>query len=86
MIKVDIVSEVSKAANITKVKAEVAVDSVFDAASASFKLNLASGVSAATQELARKYGSRPAVRSVSSLVNTFRTSPSDSPGIVLVVV
>src|ERR1700709_2841579 len=31
MIKVDIVSEVSKIAYITKVKAEVAVDAVFDA-------------------------------------------------------
>ena len=31
MIKVDIVNEVSKAAEITKVKAEVAVDAVFDA-------------------------------------------------------
>ena len=31
MIKVDIVNEVSKAARITKVKAEVAVDAVFDA-------------------------------------------------------
>ena len=31
MIKVDIVIEVSKIADITKVKAEVAVDAVFDA-------------------------------------------------------
>src|SRR3954470_8205783 len=31
MIKVDIVNEVSKSADITKVKAEVAVDAVFDA-------------------------------------------------------
>ena len=31
MIKVDIVTEVSKVADITKVKAEVAVDAVFDA-------------------------------------------------------
>ena len=31
MIKVDIVNEVSKIADITKVKAEVAVDAVFDA-------------------------------------------------------
>ena len=31
MIKVDIVNEVSKTADITKVKAEVAVDAVFDA-------------------------------------------------------
>ena len=31
MIKVDIVNEVSKIANITKLKAEVAVDAVFDA-------------------------------------------------------
>jgi DNA-binding protein HU-beta len=31
MIKVDIVKEVSKVADITKVKAEVAVDAVFDA-------------------------------------------------------
>ena len=31
MIKVDIVNEVSKLADITKVKAEVAVDAVFDA-------------------------------------------------------
>ena len=31
MIKVDIVNEVSKAADITKVKAELAVDAVFDA-------------------------------------------------------
>lgn len=31
MIKVDIVNEVSKAAGITKVKSEVAVDAVFDA-------------------------------------------------------
>ena len=31
MIKVDIVNEVSKAADITKVKSEVAVDAVFDA-------------------------------------------------------
>ena len=31
MIKVDIVNEVSKAAEITKVKAELAVDAVFDA-------------------------------------------------------
>ena len=31
MIKVDIVNEVSKMADITKVKAEVAVDAVFDA-------------------------------------------------------
>ena len=30
MIKVDIVDEVAKAANITKVKAEMAVDAVFD--------------------------------------------------------
>ena len=37
MIKVDIVSEVSKAVNITKVKAEVAVDSVFDAMRMSMK-------------------------------------------------
>ena len=31
MIKVDIVNEVSKVADITKVKSEVAVDAVFDA-------------------------------------------------------
>jgi DNA-binding protein HU-beta len=31
MIKVDIVNEVSRVADITKVKAEVAVDAVFDA-------------------------------------------------------
>ena len=31
MIKVDIVNEVSRIAHITKVKAEVAVDAVFDA-------------------------------------------------------
>ena len=31
MIKVDIVNEVSRIADITKVKAEVAVDAVFDA-------------------------------------------------------
>jgi DNA-binding protein HU-beta len=31
MIKVDIVNDVSKAADITKVKAELAVDAVFDA-------------------------------------------------------
>ena len=31
MIKVDIVNEVSKIADITKVKAELAVDAVFDA-------------------------------------------------------
>jgi DNA-binding protein HU-beta len=31
MIKVDIVNEVSRAADITKVKAELAVDAVFDA-------------------------------------------------------
>ena len=31
MIKIDIVTEVSKVADITKVKAEVAVDAVFDA-------------------------------------------------------
>lgn len=31
MIKVDIVNEVSKLADITKVKAEIAVDAVFDA-------------------------------------------------------
>jgi DNA-binding protein HU-beta len=30
MIKVDIVDEVARAANITKVKAELAVDAVFD--------------------------------------------------------
>ncbi|MCX6539172.1 MAG: integration host factor subunit beta [Acidobacteria bacterium] len=30
MIKVDIVDEVARAANITKVKAEMAVDAVFD--------------------------------------------------------
>lgn len=35
MIKCDIVNEVSTAANITKVKAEVAVDAVFDAMRAS---------------------------------------------------
>ncbi len=35
MIKVDIVNEVSKLADITKVKAEVAVDAVFDAMRAS---------------------------------------------------
>ena len=34
MIKVDIVNEVSKIADITKVKAEVAVDAVFDAIAA----------------------------------------------------
>ena len=33
MIKVDIVNEVSKAADITKVKSEVAVDAVFDSVS-----------------------------------------------------
>ena len=33
MIKVDIVNEVSKIADITKVKAEVAVDAVFDSVS-----------------------------------------------------
>ena len=31
MIKVDIINEVSKAADITKVKAEVAVEAVLDA-------------------------------------------------------
>ena len=31
MIKVDIVNEVSRAAQVTKVKAELAVDAVFDA-------------------------------------------------------
>ena len=35
MIKVDIVNEVSRLAEITKVKAEVAVDAVFDAMRAS---------------------------------------------------
>jgi DNA-binding protein HU-beta len=35
MIKVDIVNEVSRLADITKVKAEVAVDAVFDAMRAS---------------------------------------------------
>ena len=35
MIKVDIVNEVSRIAEITKVKAEVAVDAVFDAMRAS---------------------------------------------------
>ena len=35
MIKVDIVNEVSKLADITKVKAELAVDAVFDAMRAS---------------------------------------------------
>ena len=37
MIKVDIVNEVSKIADITKVKAEVAVDAVFDAMRLSMK-------------------------------------------------
>ena len=37
MIKVDIVNEVSKLADITKVKAEVAVDAVFDAMRLSMK-------------------------------------------------
>ena len=37
MIKCDIVNEVSTAANITKVKAEVAVDAVFDALRASMQ-------------------------------------------------
>ena len=37
MIKCDIVNEVSMAANITKVKAEVAVDAVFDAMRASMQ-------------------------------------------------
>src|SRR4029079_984304 len=37
MIKVDIVNEVSKIADITKVKAEVAVDAVFDAMSLSMQ-------------------------------------------------
>jgi len=37
MIKCDIVNEVSKAANITKVKAEVAVDAVLDAMRTSMK-------------------------------------------------
>ena len=37
MIKCDIVNEVSTAANITKVKAEVAVDAVFDAMRASMQ-------------------------------------------------
>jgi hypothetical protein len=38
MIKVDIVSEVSRLADITKVKAEVAVDAVFDAMRALWRL------------------------------------------------
>jgi len=37
LIKVDIVNEVSKIADITKVKAEVAVDAVFDAMRISMK-------------------------------------------------
>ena len=37
MIKVDVVNEVAKAAAITKVKAEVAVDSLFDAMRMSMK-------------------------------------------------
>ena len=37
MIKLDIVNEVSKIADITKVKAELAVDAVFDAMSVSMQ-------------------------------------------------
>jgi nucleoid DNA-binding protein len=40
MIKVDIVNEVSKIADITKVKAEVAVDAVFDAMRVSMQRRL----------------------------------------------
>ena len=45
MIKVDIVNEVSKIADITKVKAEVAVDAVFEAMRISSMLILRARIS-----------------------------------------
>ena len=88
MIKVDIVNEVSKIADITKVKAEVAVDAVFDAmrcrcsaatvssfaASACFRSSPGSAASAVTPAPARKCAFRRAGRSASSPVKTSRIS------------
>ena len=88
MIKVDIVNEVSKAADITKVKSEVAVDAVFDAMRMSmqrgerielrgfgvFQVKPRKRVSDGTLEPARKFGSRPAAPSDSSPARSSRTS------------
>ena len=88
MIKVDIVNEVSKIADITKVKAEVAVDAVFDAMRTSmqrgerielrgfgvFQVKPRKRGIGRNPGRARKSASRPGGRSGSSLAKTSRTS------------
>ena len=91
MIKVDIVNEVSRIADITKVKAEVAVDAVFEAMRISmqrgerielrgfgvFQVKPGSAGSAVTLAPVRKSGFRPGAPSASSPAKTSRTSEAD---------
>ena len=88
MIKVDIVNEVSKIADITKVKAEVAVDAVFDAMRTSmqrgerielrgfgvFQVKPRKRGIGRNPAPARKCASRRAAPSASSRAKTCRTS------------
>ena len=88
MIKVDIVNEVSRMADITKVKAEVAVDAVFDAMRASmmrgerielrgfgvFQVKPRKRGIGRNPAPARKCGFPPAGRSASSQARNCRTS------------
>ena len=92
MIKVDIVNEVSKIADITKVKAEVAVDAVFDAMRTSmqrgerielrgfgvFQVKPRKRGIGRNPAPARKCASRPAAPSASSPAKTSRTSDNRS--------
>src|SRR3982751_1862343 len=91
MIKVDIVNEVSRAAQVTKVKAELAVDAVFDAmrlsmqrgerielrGSASSRSSLASAVSGAIPAPGRKSAPRQAAPSASSRARNSRISEDE---------
>ena len=97
MIKVDIVNEVSKIADITKVKAEVAVDAVFDAMRLSmqrgdrielrgfgvFQVKPRKRGIGRNPGPARKCASRPAARSVSSRAKTSRISGNGPHGLLL---
>ena len=93
MIKVDIVNEVSKLADITKVKAEVAVDAVFDAMRLSmqrgerielrgfgvFQVKPRKRGIGRNPGRARRSGSLPAARSASNRARTSRTSEAEIP-------
>jgi DNA-binding protein HU-beta len=94
LIKVDIVNEVSKIADITKVKAEVAVDAVFDAMRTSmqrgerielrgfgvFQVKPRKRGIGRNPRTGKESAFRPAARSDSNPAKTFRTSDNPSVG------